>query len=83
MKKIAEYLRTQAAALTAMADADNLKGKYADELAENARGLGRKLDEAEDRYREVKVICPVGPTNSKSSRRRPTKPSGTLRTPNA
>ncbi|MCO4698749.1 hypothetical protein LRR80_04837 [Streptomyces sp. RO-S4] len=54
MKKIAEYLRTQAEALTAMADADNLKGKYADELAENARGLGRKLDLAEDRYREVK-----------------------------
>lgn len=54
MKKIAEYLRTQAAALTAMADADNLKGDYADELAENARGLGRKLDLAEDRYREVK-----------------------------
>ncbi|MFD5182218.1 hypothetical protein ACFWMQ_06175 [Streptomyces sp. NPDC058372] len=54
MKKVAEYLRTQAASLTAMADADNLKGKYADELAENARGLGRKLDLAEDRYREVK-----------------------------
>ncbi|MFI7317727.1 putative T7SS-secreted protein [Streptomyces venezuelae] len=54
MKKIAEYLRTQAAALTAMADADNLKGQYADKLAEDARGLGRKLDEAEDRYREVK-----------------------------
>jgi hypothetical protein len=54
MNKIAEYLRTQAAALTAMADADNLKGDYADELAENARGLGRKLDLAEDRYREVK-----------------------------
>ncbi|MFE9973455.1 hypothetical protein ACFYRD_22545 [Streptomyces hirsutus] len=54
MKKIAEYLRTQAAALTAMADAENLKGDYADELAENARGLGRKLDLAEDRYREVK-----------------------------
>ncbi|CAL9542479.1 hypothetical protein SUDANB15_04241 [Streptomyces sp. enrichment culture] len=54
MKKIAKYLRTQAEALTAMADADNLKGKYADELAENARGLGRKLDLAEDRYREVK-----------------------------
>ncbi|MFJ1972972.1 putative T7SS-secreted protein [Streptomyces sp. NPDC087903] len=54
MKKIAEYLRTQAAALTAMADADNLKGDYAEELAENARGLGRKLDLAEDRYREVK-----------------------------
>lgn len=54
MKKIAEYLRTQAEALTAMADADNLKGKYADELAENARGLGRKLDLTEDRYREVK-----------------------------
>ncbi|MFF5159866.1 hypothetical protein ACFY3N_27200 [Streptomyces sp. NPDC000348] len=53
MKTIAEYLRTQAAALTAMADADNLKGDYADELAENARGLGRKLDLAEDRYREV------------------------------
>lgn len=54
MKKIAEYLRTQAESLTAMADADNLKGKYADELAKNARGLGRKLDLAEDRYREVK-----------------------------
>ncbi|MGW6061113.1 hypothetical protein [Streptomyces sp. NPDC055189] len=54
MKKIAEYLRTQAAALNAMADADNLKGKYAEKLAEDARGLGRKLDEAEDRYREVK-----------------------------
>lgn len=54
MKKIAEFLRTQAAALAAMADADNLKGEYADELGENARGLGRKLDEAEDRYREVK-----------------------------
>ncbi|MFI1681229.1 putative T7SS-secreted protein [Streptomyces sp. NPDC020607] len=54
MKKIAEYLRTQAAALNAMADADNLKGEYADKLAEDARGLGRKLDEAEDRYREVK-----------------------------
>ncbi|WP_436737562.1 hypothetical protein [Streptomyces sp. BBFR102] len=54
MKKIAEYLRTQAASLAAMADADNLKGKYADELADNARGLGRKLDLAEDRYREVK-----------------------------
>jgi hypothetical protein len=54
MKKIAEYLRTQAAALTAMADADNLKGEYAEDLAENARGLGRKLDLAEDRYREVK-----------------------------
>lgn len=54
MKKIAEYLRTQAKSLTAMADADNLKGKYAEELAENARGLGRKLDLAEDRYREVK-----------------------------
>ncbi|WP_254394783.1 hypothetical protein [Streptomyces sp. AC512_CC834] len=54
MTKIAEYLRNQAEALTAMADADNLKGKYADELAENSRGLGRKLDLAEDRYREVK-----------------------------
>ncbi|MFI2616413.1 DUF308 domain-containing protein [Streptomyces sp. NPDC018584] len=54
MKKIAEYLRTQAAALNAMADADNLKGEYADKLAEDARALGRKLDEAEDRYREVK-----------------------------
>ncbi|MGW7065762.1 hypothetical protein ACWGII_22280 [Streptomyces sp. NPDC054855] len=54
MKKIAEYLRTQAAALNAMADADNLKGKYAEKLGEDARGLGRKLDEAEDRYREVK-----------------------------
>ncbi|MBU6531895.1 putative T7SS-secreted protein [Streptomyces mayonensis] len=54
MKKIAEYLRTQAKSLTAMADADNLKGKYADELTENSRSLGRKLDLAEDRYREVK-----------------------------
>ncbi|MER6137802.1 putative T7SS-secreted protein [Streptomyces sp. NPDC001815] len=54
MKKIAEYLRTQAAALTSMAEADNLKGKYAEKLGEEARGLGRKLDEAEDRYREVK-----------------------------
>ncbi|WAZ23373.1 hypothetical protein STRCI_004712 [Streptomyces cinnabarinus] len=54
MKEIAEYLRTQAAALTAMADADNLKGKYAEKLGEDSRGLGRKLDEAEDRYREVK-----------------------------
>ncbi|MDX3495710.1 DUF308 domain-containing protein [Streptomyces turgidiscabies] len=54
MKKIAEFLRTQAAALTAMADADNLKGQYAEKLGEDARGLGRKLDEAEDRYREVK-----------------------------
>jgi hypothetical protein len=54
MKLIAHYLRTQAAALNAMADADNLKGKYAEKLGEDARGLGRKLDEAEDRYREVK-----------------------------
>lgn len=54
MKKIAEYLRTQAASLAAMADADNLKGKYAEKLSEEARGLGRKLDLAEDRYREVK-----------------------------
>jgi hypothetical protein len=54
MKLIAHYLRTQAAALNAMADADNLKGKYAEKLGEEARGLGRKLDEAEDRYREVK-----------------------------
>ncbi|WP_334594293.1 putative T7SS-secreted protein [Streptomyces sp. B21-083] len=54
MKKIAEFLRTQAAALTAMADADNLKGQYAEKLGEDARGLGRKLDQAEDRYREVK-----------------------------
>lgn len=54
MKQIAEYLRTQAAALNAMADADNLKGKYADKLSGDARGLGRKLDEVEDRYREVK-----------------------------
>ncbi|MGW3724962.1 hypothetical protein [Streptomyces sp. NPDC000851] len=54
MKKVAHYLRTQAAALTAMADADNLKGQYAEKLGEEARGLGRKLDEAEDRYREVK-----------------------------
>ncbi|WP_055565411.1 putative T7SS-secreted protein [Streptomyces atriruber] len=54
MKTIAEYLRTQAEALNAMADADNLKGKYAEKLGEDSRALGRKLDEAEDRYREVK-----------------------------
>ncbi|MDX3457291.1 hypothetical protein PV396_35945 [Streptomyces sp. ME02-8801-2C] len=54
MKKIAEFLRAQAAALTAMADAENLKGQYAEKMGEDARGLGRKLDEAEDRYREVK-----------------------------
>ncbi|MFI9153660.1 hypothetical protein [Streptomyces sp. NPDC053367] len=54
MKLIAHYLRTQAAALNAMADADDLKGQYAEKLGEEARGLGRKLDEAEDRYREVK-----------------------------
>ncbi|MEU6995595.1 putative T7SS-secreted protein [Streptomyces sp. NPDC046465] len=54
MKTIAEYLRTQAEALNAMADADNLKGQYAEKLGEDSRALGRKLDEAEDRYREVK-----------------------------
>ncbi|MFJ8999091.1 hypothetical protein ACIRG8_12175 [Streptomyces sp. NPDC102359] len=54
MKKVAVYLRTQAAALHAMAEADNLKGQYAEKLGEEARGLGRRLDEAEDRYREVK-----------------------------
>ncbi|MEU6255549.1 putative T7SS-secreted protein [Streptomyces sp. NPDC047043] len=54
MKKVAEKLRTQAAAMEAMADCDGLKGKYADALADKARGLGRRLDLAEDRYREVK-----------------------------
>ncbi|MCM3297919.1 hypothetical protein ACWEPD_15545 [Streptomyces pseudogriseolus] len=54
MRKVAKYLRTQAAALHAMAEADNLEGRYAEKLGEEARGLGRKLDEAEDRYREVK-----------------------------
>ncbi|XMA36046.1 hypothetical protein O1157_03790 [Streptomyces albogriseolus] len=54
MTKVAKYLRTQAAALHAMAEADNLKGRYAEKLGEEARGLGRRLDEAEDRYREVK-----------------------------
>ncbi|MGP3922481.1 putative T7SS-secreted protein [Streptomyces sp. 8N616] len=54
MKKVAAKLRTQAAAMEAIADSDGLKGKYADELAEKARGLSRRLDLAEDRYREVK-----------------------------
>lgn len=54
MKKIADYLRTQAVALAAMADAENLKGKYAEKLGEDSRSLSRKLDQAEDRYREVK-----------------------------
>ncbi|MGP3948556.1 putative T7SS-secreted protein [Streptomyces sp. 7N604] len=54
MKRVAEKLRTQAAAMEAIADSDGLKGKYADELAEKARGLSRRLDLAEDRYREVK-----------------------------
>jgi len=54
MKKVAEKLRTQAAAMQAIADCDGLKGKYADELGDKARGLGRRLDLAEDRYRKVK-----------------------------
>ncbi|MFJ1972414.1 hypothetical protein ACIO93_27455 [Streptomyces sp. NPDC087903] len=54
MKKVAEKLRTQAAAMQAIADCDGLKGKYADDLGDKARGLGRRLDLAEDRYREVK-----------------------------
>lgn len=54
MKKVAEKLRVQAAAMQAIADCDGLKGKYADELGDKARGLGGRLDLAEDRYREVK-----------------------------
>lgn len=38
MKKIAEKLRTQAAAMQAIAECDGLKGEYADKLGENARG---------------------------------------------
>ncbi|MEU1302394.1 putative T7SS-secreted protein [Streptomyces shenzhenensis] len=54
MKKIAAKLRTQAKAMQAIAECDGLKGKYADELGEKTRGLGRRLDLAEDRYRKVK-----------------------------
>ncbi|MFJ3231522.1 hypothetical protein [Streptomyces sp. NPDC086787] len=54
MKKVAEKLRTQAAAMQAIADCDGLNGKYADDLGDKARGLTRRLDLAEDRYREVK-----------------------------
>src|SRR5689334_4390069 len=54
MKKVAEKLRAQAAAMQAIADCDGLKGKYADELGDKARGLGLRLDLAEDRYRKVK-----------------------------
>ncbi|MFD4546083.1 putative T7SS-secreted protein [Streptomyces sp. NPDC058466] len=54
MKKIAEKLRTQAKAMQAIAECDGLKGKYADDLGDKARGLGRRLDLAEDRYRKVK-----------------------------
>ncbi len=54
MKKVAEKLRTQAATMQASADCDGLKGKYADDLGDKARGLGRRLDLAEDRYRKVK-----------------------------
>ncbi|MGW3287876.1 putative T7SS-secreted protein [Streptomyces sp. NPDC001002] len=54
MRKIAEKLRTQAKAMQAIADCDGLRGKYADELGDKARGLGRRLDLAEDRYRKVK-----------------------------
>ncbi|MEU1268157.1 putative T7SS-secreted protein [Streptomyces sp. NPDC005799] len=53
MKKVAEKLRTQAAAMQAIADCDGLKGKYADELGDKARGLGRRLNLAEHRYRKV------------------------------
>ena len=53
MKRVAEKLRTQAAAMQAIAECDGLKGEYADKLGENARGLGRRLDLAEDRYRKV------------------------------
>ncbi|MFF4275935.1 putative T7SS-secreted protein [Streptomyces sp. NPDC001536] len=54
MKKIAKKLRDQAATLQAIADADGLKGKYADKIGEKAGGLSKRLDLAEDRYREVK-----------------------------
>ncbi|MEV8596620.1 putative T7SS-secreted protein [Streptomyces sp. NPDC052012] len=54
MKGVAKKLREQAAAMLAIADSDGLKGKYADELGEKARGLSKRLDLAEDRYREVK-----------------------------
>ncbi|MFE6481556.1 putative T7SS-secreted protein [Streptomyces sp. NPDC057757] len=54
MKKMAGKLRTQAAAMKAIGNSDSLKGKYADTLGEKARGLSRRLDLAEDRYREVK-----------------------------
>ncbi|MFE9763208.1 putative T7SS-secreted protein [Streptomyces sp. NPDC005808] len=54
MKKMAEKLRTQAAAMKAIGDSDGLKGKYADTLSEKAGGLSKRLDLAEDRYREVK-----------------------------
>ncbi|WP_406352631.1 putative T7SS-secreted protein [Streptomyces sp. NBC_00658] len=54
MKKMAEKLRTQAAAMKAIGDSDGLKGKYADTLGEKAGGLSKRLDLAEDRYREVK-----------------------------
>ncbi|SOR81683.1 hypothetical protein SCNRRL3882_5135 [Streptomyces chartreusis NRRL 3882] len=54
MKKIAKKLRDQAAAMQAIADSDGLKGKYADKIGEKARGLSKRLDLAEDRYREVK-----------------------------
>lgn len=54
MKKIAKKLRDQAAAMQAIADSDGLKGKYADKVGEKARGLSKRLDLAEDRYREVK-----------------------------
>ncbi|MER6223583.1 putative T7SS-secreted protein [Streptomyces sp900105755] len=54
MRTVAEKLRAQAAAMQAIAECDGLKGKYADELGDKARGLGRRLDLAEDRYRKVK-----------------------------
>ncbi|MDT9697173.1 putative T7SS-secreted protein [Streptomyces sp. P17] len=54
MKSVAKKLRDQAAALQAIADSDGLKGKYADKIGEKAGGLSKRLDLAEDRYREVK-----------------------------
>ncbi|MFI9616973.1 putative T7SS-secreted protein [Streptomyces sp. NPDC052023] len=54
MRKVAEKLRTQAKAMRAIAGCDGLKGKYKEKLGDKARGLGRRLDLAEDRYRKVK-----------------------------
>lgn len=54
MKRVAQKLRTQASALKSIANSDQLKGEYAQSLEDKARGLSRRLDLAEDRYREVK-----------------------------